>query len=205
MKEYIITFLLVSIFGVSTTSEATLFDRGEGLIYDDYFDITWLQDINYSQTSGDDDDGNMSWNEAMNWVDKLEYKGFSNWRLPDAHNQDGSGPETGQEVKYSEIGHLYFIDLDNPVGLPLQNSGPFVGLASNVLWYGTEETSAIAYAFRTTDGDTMTATKDTEFTAWAVHDGDIGFVPIPEPATIMLLSSGLIGLAGLGRKKFLKN
>jgi hypothetical protein len=42
-----------------------------------------------------------------------------------------------------------------------------------------------------------------------IHDDSSTFgtapAPVPEPATLLLLSSGLIGLAGFGRKKFKKN
>lgn len=36
----------------SLQANAVLIDRGNGLIYDDYFNITWLADANYAATSG---------------------------------------------------------------------------------------------------------------------------------------------------------
>ena len=44
-------------------SSAALYNRGNGLIYDDVLNITWLQDSNYIVNSGYDPDGWVSWQE----------------------------------------------------------------------------------------------------------------------------------------------
>ena len=53
-------FLIAALqLGLVSTVNAELFDRGNGLIYDDVLDVTWLQDAQYAKISGYDADGMM--------------------------------------------------------------------------------------------------------------------------------------------------
>ena len=87
-----IIFLLL----LSFNATAALYDRGNGLIYDDVLDITWLQDANYAQTSGYDSDGAMTWNDANNWALNLTYEGYSDWRLPVTQFPDATCYDEGK-------------------------------------------------------------------------------------------------------------
>jgi hypothetical protein len=126
-------------FGLSGAAQATLIDRGSGLIYDDQLDITWLQDANYAKTSGYDADGMMTWADANAWAANLSYydsvRGYTytDWRLPfvvdtdgpdaDALGNDGctpanSGTDCGYNVQtksgatvYSELAYMYYVNL----------------------------------------------------------------------------------------------
>jgi len=75
------------------SAQATLHDRGGGLLYDDVLNLTWLQDANYAKTSGyahsfGMGDGRLDWGQAMHWASTLSYfdsvRGvtYDDWRLP---------------------------------------------------------------------------------------------------------------------------
>ncbi len=99
---------------------------------DDVLDVTWLQDANYALTSGFDSvdteaDGKFRWNYAKQFVDELDYAGFSDWRLPkmtfvDANNNgypdcavDKISTCTEEELDLiSELHYMYTVNLGNP-------------------------------------------------------------------------------------------
>jgi hypothetical protein len=67
-------------FGLVSTMQAQLIDRGNGMIYDSDQDLTWLQDANYARTSGCDLDWIMTWHQAMAWAGGLVFNGFDDGR-----------------------------------------------------------------------------------------------------------------------------
>lgn len=110
------------------SAQAQLFDRGSGLIYDSVQNITWLADANYAKTSGYDADGLTSWQNAVDWVNNLNYvdsvrnTSYSDWRLPSFSDLGAPGCNYGNSstdcgynvaVTSSELAHLYYGDFAN--------------------------------------------------------------------------------------------
>jgi hypothetical protein len=223
----IIGMTLALLLGVPSLSRAMLIDRGGGLIYDSTLNVTWLQDANYSQTSGYDADGRMNWNAADAWATNLVYGGYSDWRLPtivDTGVTPGcnfafSGTDCGYNVQttagttvYSEMASLFYDTLENKgncsttgtcaqPGWGLVNTGPFHNLQSYAYWSATEYAPQTDHAwyFNFGFGSQAEFPKISSFYAWAVRDGDVAAVP--EPTTLALLSMGLIGLGFARRRK----
>ena len=124
MKTKLLVTLLL---GISTSSQASLIDRGNGLLYDNVLDITWLQDANYARTShyvGADSSGKMDWATATTWAADLVFGGYSDWRLASNSPVNGSSfnynfaVNGSTDYSYnitspkSELSYMYYVNLD---------------------------------------------------------------------------------------------
>ena len=120
------TVVLLVGLGFAGTTQAMLVDRGNGLLYDNVLDVTWLQDANYAHTSGyagANSSGQMDWSTAMTWAADLVYGGYSDWRL--ASNSPVNGSNFNYNLSYngstdygpnitsphSELAYMYHVNL----------------------------------------------------------------------------------------------
>ena len=98
MQHKPLILALLAGLSLSGAAQATLFDRGGGLIYDTGLNVTWLQNANLAaynhfSVSGIAANGTMNWNTANQWIGAMntaDYLGYSDWRLPTTAPINGS-------------------------------------------------------------------------------------------------------------------
>lgn len=127
-QKTLLALAMLASAAVTGTAQASLVDRGNGMLYDDVLNVTWLQDANYAHTSGyalADSGGRMDAGDAYRWAANLVYGGYSDWRLPintpvsggssfnyDANSYNGS-TDIGQNITnpHSELAYMYYVNL----------------------------------------------------------------------------------------------
>jgi len=191
------------------TWETTLQARdltGDG-IADAYFDtdlnITWLRNASVN--------GAAQWQQNFLWAAFYGIGGYFEWRLPSALNpgdilcnSGGIGGSVGPHCANTEMGHLWFTELGNPVGGPMTNTGDFQGLQSDRYWLNEEYGHSIwGYSFNTGSGYQDVEIEWALGYAMAVHAGDIGtpLSSVPEPESYALTLAGLGVIAVMLRRR----
>jgi hypothetical protein len=204
---------------VTVAANAALLERLGGLAYyDDVADLTWLADANATGTTLN------NWTDANTWAASLNIDGVTGWRLPDTLQPDPSCSRQGDLIggdgiidtswgvgcRGSEMGNLFYTVLEGDEGAPISlrhnaNYDLFSNVQDADYWSATEyvpDTPFRAWSFLFHNGNQGNANKSGssgDAYAWAVHSGDVGEVPVP--AAVWLFGSGLLGLAGIARRK----
>jgi len=200
---------LVAALSIPTITHASLVGRlaaTEGgtdyqAYYDTEADLTWLADANAAGTI-------MNWSDANSWAAGFSIDGVDGWRLPDTLQPDRNcginNVPHGYVCTESEMGNLFYNSLGN-TALFLSNTGPFNNIQTYFYWSAREfeNLTSDAWSFDMGTGLQHYYGKTTNFSAWAVHDGDISAAVsiVPIPASIWLFGSGLLGLIGLAKRR----
>lgn len=129
MKAVRTLALAVTLMAGAVGAQASLVNRGGGMIYDTELNVTWLQNWNQAVGSAYDTaspgTGRMTWGDAKAWADTLVFGGFDDWRLPTMLDtgvagcdyREAGGTDCGFNVQtksgatvYSEMAHLLVRD-----------------------------------------------------------------------------------------------
>ena len=198
-------------------AQATLIDRGGGLIYDTVLNVTGMQDAQYSITSGFKVAGGLNWQAANNWAAGVEYFDpirnvtWTDWRLPTTIN-DPSSLGFDLTGASSELAFMYYVNLgyapnyehDRFDPAPTStNYNPFVNLAYRGYWSASESYNpGNAWMFHFHFGSQELDGMGDEQRVWLVRNGDVA---VPEPDGIGLLATSLLTLGFVRRRLRARN
>jgi len=212
MQRKSLILALLAVLTLGGAAQASLIDRGSGLVYDTALNITWLAAPS----------GPMDWPAANTWAENLNYGGYTDWRLPATLQPDSTCGTQSGGVSYginctgSEMGHLFYKDLGGTVGTPILSSGApglalFPNLVSGIYWSGTKYVPPVgagdyAWIFYMNNGYLQSGslgadTTNGEYYVLAVRPGDVAPPSnVPEPATLTLVGLGM-GWLGWARRR----
>lgn len=198
-----------------TIAHAKLVDRGNGLVYDNVLDVTWLQNADLAATAGFgvagiSADGVMRLAPANAYIAALNaahYKGFSDWRLPllkiDAHGLPdvpiSCEFETESTCRSNELGYMYYHNLggssigSGEVGTKIIDGVTLLNIRPSY-WSGDLAdlgTHLAPWYFQFTFGHADIALVDISNWVWPVRSGDV-FGMVPEPNSALTLSCGVL-------------
>lgn len=117
MLRFIYT-IIIAVVCYHVIADATLINRGGGIVYDDVLNISWLQDGDEAPDTGP---SITKWTRLTTWAQDLSFRGYDDWRLASMDlNGDGIVVDCGSvpelPCRDNEYGHLFFYGLSGVSG-----------------------------------------------------------------------------------------
>ncbi len=78
------TYFVIYVRGNTDYGVNDFVDDGDGTVTDNATGLMWMQQDSGYFAAGDDNDGALNWEQALEWAETLEYAGYADWRLPNA-------------------------------------------------------------------------------------------------------------------------